>query len=84
MIDAMRDSPNSTTEVSQQLAKERKLEFVFDTAGDSNIGMPFILHSEGATDIMNAVIALLAEKPLDDEPSRPEGTAGIAGAGADE
>lgn len=72
MVAAMRDSLNRITEASQQLAKERNIDALLDTSGDTNTGVPFVLYSGDALDLTDDVIALLDEKPLDEEASEPE------------
>ncbi|MEP2774698.1 MAG: OmpH family outer membrane protein [Luteolibacter sp.] len=79
MVAAMRESLNRIAEASRQLAKERNLDAVIDTSGDTNTGLPFVLYSGDAPDITDDVIALLDEKPLDEEASTPDAeTAGAA------
>lgn len=73
MVAAMRDSLGRITKASQQLAKERNLDVVIDTSGDSNTGVPFVLYSGDAPDLTDDVIALLDEKPLEEKVSEPEG-----------
>ena len=72
MVEAMRKSLDRITEASQQLAKERDLDVVVDTSGDSNTGVPLVLYSGDAPDLTDDVIARLDEKPLDDAASEPE------------
>lgn len=68
MVTGMRDSLNRIQEASRKLAAERNLDAVFDTSGNSNTGLPFVLYSGNAPDITADVIALLGEKPLDEKP----------------
>lgn len=75
MVTAMRDSLRQITEASQQLAEERNLDVVIDTSGDSNTGVPFVLYSGDALDLTEDVIALLDEKPLDEQASEEDKTA---------
>lgn len=69
----MRGSLDRITGAVQQIAKERNLDGVFDTSGNSNTGLPFVLYAANAVDISEDVITLLAEKPLDDSENAPDG-----------
>jgi Skp family chaperone for outer membrane proteins len=64
MVTAMRDSLGRITAAAQQLAKERNLQGVFETSGNSNTGLPFVLYVRDAPDLTEDVIGLLGEKPL--------------------
>ncbi|MFD2257493.1 OmpH family outer membrane protein [Luteolibacter algae] len=66
MVSAMRESLEKITTASEQLAKERNLDAVFDTSGNSNTGLPFVLYHGSAPDISDDVMELLGEKPLEE------------------
>lgn len=72
MVAAMRESLNRIKAASQQLAKERNLDAVIDTSGDSNTGLPITLYSGDALDLTDDVISLLDEKPLEEGPPKTE------------
>jgi Skp family chaperone for outer membrane proteins len=78
MVTAMRDSLNRITEASRKIATERNMEGVFDTSGNSNTGVPFVLYSESSVDITDDVIGLLGEKPLDVPTEGAEAETGTA------
>lgn len=65
MVIATRDSLNRISAAAQQIAKERNLEGVMDTSGNTNTGLPFVLYAQGAEDISADVTALLGEKPVE-------------------
>ena len=85
MVDRMRESLGRISSAAEQLAKEQNLETVFDTSGNSNTGIPFVIYSGAAPDLTDAVQALLmnqaiekdAQAKLDAEPEveTPEGAA---------
>lgn len=51
LVTGMRDSLNRIVTVSQQVAKERGYDTVFDSSGHTNTGVPFVLFSKNATDL---------------------------------
>ncbi|MBC7980067.1 MAG: OmpH family outer membrane protein [Armatimonadetes bacterium] len=61
MVATMRASLGRILEVSQQIAKERNLDGVFDTSGNSNTGIPFVLYKADAPDLTEDVVSLLGE-----------------------
>lgn len=63
MVGEMREALKRITEATNQVAKERNLDGVFDTSGNSNTGLPFVLYSGNAEDLSDDVVALLGEKP---------------------
>jgi outer membrane protein len=75
MVGAMRASLEKISAAAQQIAKERNLDGVFDTSGNSNTGVPFVLYSAGSVDLTDDVVGLLAEKPLDESGEKPEASA---------
>jgi outer membrane protein len=72
MVATTRESLNRISAAAQQIAKERNLDGVFDTSGNTNTGLPFVLYAAGAEDISDDVIALLGEKPAE-EPAEEAG-----------
>lgn len=76
LVTATRASLNKISAAAQQIAKERNFDGVFDTSGNTNTGLPFVLYAKDAEDISEDVIALLAEKPA--ESAAPTGEAAPA------
>ena len=72
MVEAMRSSLDRIGGAAQQLAKEQNFDGVFDTSGNSNTGVPFVLYVRDAVDLTEDVVGLLAEKPLDEAANAPE------------
>jgi Skp family chaperone for outer membrane proteins len=68
LVAATRNSLNRISAAAQQIAKERNLDGVMDTSGDTNTGLPFVLFAGGAEDMTEAVIGLLGEKPVENPP----------------
>jgi hypothetical protein len=68
LVAATRNSLNRISAAAQQIAKERNLDGVMDTSGDTNTGLPFVLFAGGAEDMTEAVIGLLGEKPAENPP----------------
>lgn len=51
MVVAMRSSLDRIMKASVKIAKERGYDTVFDSSGDSNTGVPFILYHKNAPDL---------------------------------
>lgn len=64
LVAATRASLNRISAAAQQIAKERNLDGVFDTSGNSNTGVPLLLYAAKAEDLTDDVIGLLGEKPV--------------------
>jgi len=79
MVAGMRASLNRITEAASRLAKEQNLDGVFDTSGNSNTGLPFVLYHADAPDLTDDVIELLGEnaveKAVEADPKAVEGGA---------
>lgn len=75
MVEAMRNSLDRISGAAQQLAKEQNFDGVFDTSGNSNTGVPFVLYVRDSVDLSEDIVGLLAEKPLDEAVETPEGAA---------
>ena len=67
MVGKMRSTLTRITEAAQQIATERNIEAVFDTSGNSNTGVPFVLYSGSAPDLTDDVIALLSTQDIEKE-----------------
>lgn len=74
MVGGMRASLNRIAEASQKVAKERGYESVFDSSGNTNTGVPFVLFSKDAPDLTTDVQAALT----DSEPATPAANPVIA------
>lgn len=72
MVEAMRASLDRINAAAGQIAKEQNFDGVFDTSGNSNTGIPFVLYSGESVDVTDDVIGLLDEKPLDETDETPE------------
>lgn len=66
MVAAMRSSLDRIAEASQKIAKERNIDAVFDPSGNTNSGVPFVLHHGDALDLTDDVVDLLGEGPAID------------------
>ncbi len=66
MVTSMRKSLDRIAEASQQIAKEREIDAVFDPSGNTNTGIPFVLYHGDALDLTNEVVELLGEAPAID------------------
>ena len=65
MVAGMRASLNRITEAASRLAKEQNLDGVFDTSGNSNTGLPFVLYHADAPDLTDDVLELFGENALE-------------------
>lgn len=72
MVSAMRSSLDRITTAANQIAKERNLDAVMDTSGNSNTGVPFVLFQNDQPDLTEDVIELLGETAIGSSP--PENT----------
>ena len=68
MVAAMRASLDRITAAANQLAKERNLDVVMDTSGNTNTGVPFVLFQNDQPDITEDVIEFLDETAIDATP----------------
>jgi hypothetical protein len=57
----MRASLNRIEAASQKISKERGFDAVFDSSGDTNTGVPFILYSKDAPDLTPDIQAALKD-----------------------
>jgi len=80
MVVGMREILNRIMEISGKLAKERGFDLLFDSSGNTNTGVPFILHHKQPSDITADVKAALkdaaaaspppaSDKPADAKPA---------------
>lgn len=72
MVGAMRTSLERISAAAAQIAKERNFDGVFDTSGNTNTGVPFVLYAADQVDLTEDVVGLLGEKPLDEAGVTPE------------
>ena len=61
MVAGMRDSLNRIEEASRKISSERGFDAVFDSSGETNTGVPFVLFSKNATDLTPDVAAALKD-----------------------
>ena len=61
MVTAMRESLDRIASISARIAKERGYDTVFDSSGNTNTGVPFILFSKNAPDITAEIEAALKD-----------------------
>ena len=76
MVFGMRASLQRIVKISNKVAKEKGFITVFDSSGNTNTGLPFILFSKQAPDITENVQAAIkdsdpAEKPVEKAPTKP-------------
>lgn len=67
MVAGMRASLNRIMEVSRKISKERGYDIVFDSSGNTNTSVPFVLFSKDAPDLTADIQAALK----DSEPATP-------------
>lgn len=61
MVTGMRASLNRIEETSKKISKERGFDAVFDSSGDTNTGVPFVLFSKDAPDLTADIQAALKD-----------------------
>ena len=59
MVAGMRASLDRIVKTSKQIAKERGFDTVFDSSGDTNTGVPFVLYSKNAPDLTADIMSAL-------------------------
>lgn len=62
MVGKMRASLNEIVAFASQIAKERGYDTIFDSSGETNTGVAFILYSKSAPDLTNDIQAALKDK----------------------
>lgn len=60
MVAEMRASLERIVQISQKIAKEKGYDHAFDSSGNTNTGLPFILYSKDQPDLTGEVQAALA------------------------
>lgn len=80
MVAGMRVSLDRITKAANKIAKEKGYDSVFDSSGNTNTGLPFVLFSKQAPDLTDDVQAALkdsepapktAVKPVEKAPAKP-------------
>lgn len=61
MVAGMRTTLNRIVQVSHRIAKERGYDSVFDSSGNTNTGVPFVLFSKNAPDLTPDIQAALKD-----------------------
>ena len=61
MVASMRESLRRIVDVSTKVAKERGYDSVFDSSGNTNTGVPFVLFSKDAPDITGDIQAAMKD-----------------------
>lgn len=61
MVSGMRASLDRIVETSRRIAKERGFDMVLDSSGNTNTGVPFVLHSARQTDLTDDVRAAMKD-----------------------
>lgn len=67
MVTAMRASLDRIAKASAKIAKERGIDGLFDSTGETNTGIPFLIYSKNAPDLTADIQAALK----DSEPAVP-------------
>lgn len=76
MVVGMRTSLDRIMKTSHKIAREKGYDSVFDSSGNTNTGLPFILYSKKAPDLTEDVQAAIkdseaAAKPAEKAPVKP-------------
>lgn len=76
MVTGMRAVLTKITKTSVKIAKERGFDSVFDSSGETNTGVPFVLYSKSAPDLTADIKAALkdSEPPMPAPLPAPAGT----------
>jgi len=76
MVAGMRASLDRIVKISNKIAKEKGFNSVFDSSGNTNTGVPFVLYTKKAPDLTEDVQAALkdseaAQKPVEKPATKP-------------
>ncbi|MCW1883502.1 OmpH family outer membrane protein [Luteolibacter flavescens] len=63
MVAGMKQRLAQIREAANKLAKEEGYDWVLDTSGNSNTGVPLILYAKNQNDLTDRVLAILASEP---------------------
>jgi len=74
MVAGMRASLNRIEAVSKKISKERGYDLVFDSSGETNTTIPFVLFSKNAPDLTADIQAALKDSEAATPASKPEVT----------
>ncbi len=78
MVAGMRASLDRIEATSQKISKERGFDAVFDSSGETNTGVPFVLFSKNAHDLTPDIEAALKDSEPAAAVSKPAATAPTA------
>ncbi len=82
MVAGMRASLDRIVDTSRRIAKERGFDMVLDSSGNTNTGVPFVLHSARQTDLTDDVRAAMKDAEKAAAPATPPAPAAPAQADA--
>jgi Skp family chaperone for outer membrane proteins len=71
MVSAMHESLTRIHETARRIAAEQDCDLVFDSSGNTNTGVPFILYQKNQPDLTVAVKAALLDAPAAPAPASP-------------
>lgn len=71
MVAGMRAALKKISETTDKIAREQGFDWVIDSSGNSNTGVPALLYSKEPHDLTDAVIVALGGNPKA-EPAKPE------------
>jgi Skp family chaperone for outer membrane proteins len=71
MVSAMHESLARIHETARRIAAEQDCDLVFDSSGNTNTGVPFILYQKNQPDLTGAVKAALLDAPAAPAPASP-------------
>lgn len=77
MVEGMRASLDRISAAAQKLGSEKGYDWVLDSSGNTNTGLPFVLYSKDAKDLTDDLTAALAATPVStagDPPKAPPAT----------
>lgn len=78
MVAGMRERLEGIREVTEKLAKEEGYDWIFDSSGNTNTGVPLLLYAKNPDDLTDQVLAILGKATT---PPEQETTAGKDSAG---
>jgi Skp family chaperone for outer membrane proteins len=70
MVAGMRSLLDEILETSRRVGKEKGFDVVFDSSGDTNTGVPFVLYSRKSPDLTDDVTAAMKDAAVKKSPNK--------------
>lgn len=75
MVEKMRASLDRIAAAAQKLGVDKGFDWVLDSSGSTNTGLPFVLYAKDAKDLTDDLTAALSEAPVNTAGAKPDSPA---------